>query len=85
MTGIEIRLDRKGVEKFRAYVADPDRPGRKLGSPTGTYEQALEWRHRALELKREAKQAAAEHRAAAALEKLEKALRGRGSHGSNSG
>lgn len=72
MTGIEVRLE------FRAYIYDPDRPSRKLGSPTGTYEQALDWRQRALKIiKQEAKQAAAERRAQAALENLEKTLRGR--------
>jgi hypothetical protein len=76
MTGIEVRLDREGRQWFRAYIYDPDRPGRKRESPTGTYERALERRRRALQTKREAKQAAAE-RAQAALAKLEKTLRGR--------
>ncbi len=76
MRGIERRAQ-KGGEAFRAYVADPARAGRKLTGPWGTYEQALEWRRRALNIKAEAKRAAREHRAQAALERLEGSLRGR--------
>jgi hypothetical protein len=55
LTGIEVRKFKKG-EKFRAYAADPSRPGRKIGSPWGTYEEAQEWRRRVLALKLDVKQ-----------------------------
>lgn len=75
MTGIELRTGRKGNEKFRAYVSDPARPGRKLTGPWGSYEQAVEWRRAALAIKSEAKQAARERRAQASLERLERSFR----------
>jgi hypothetical protein len=55
LTGIEVRKFKKD-EKFRAYATDPSRPGRKIGSPWGTYEEALEWRRKVLAVKLEAKQ-----------------------------
>jgi hypothetical protein len=72
MTGIELRIGRRGHEKFRAYVADPERPGRKVASPWGTYEQAVEWRGKALGIKAEAKRVARERRAQDALDRLER-------------
>ncbi len=74
LTGIELRRGRKGHEKFRAYVADPERPGHKLTGAWGTYEQALEWRRQALAIKEEAKRRAREERAQAALGRLERSL-----------
>jgi hypothetical protein len=74
MTGIELRVGRKGHEVFRAYVADPERPGRKLTGPWGTYEQATNWRQRALQIKGEAKARARDRREEAALAKLERSL-----------
>jgi len=78
LTAIEVRKGRRNGEAFRAYVADPDRPGRKLTGPWDTYEQALEWRRRALEIKAEAKQRAQEQRAANTLAQLERSLAERG-------
>jgi hypothetical protein len=72
MTGIELRIGRKGHEKFRAYVADPERAGRKVTGPWGTYEQAVEWRDKALAVKAEAKRVARQQRAQAALDRLER-------------
>jgi len=73
MTGIELRVGRNGYEKFRAYVADPGRPGRKVTGPWGTYEQAVEWRRKALRIKAEPKRVSREHRAQDALDRLERA------------
>ena len=56
----------KKAETFRAYVADPERPGRKVTGPWGTYEQAVDWRGKALGIKAEAKRVARERRAQAA-------------------
>ncbi len=78
LTGIEVRKGRKNHKKFRAYVADPDRPGRKLTGPWSTYEHAVEWRRRALAIKAEAKQRAQEQRAASTLAQLERSLTERG-------
>lgn len=55
LRGIEVRKFKKG-EKFRAYAADPTRPGRKINCPWGTYEEAVAWRKKALAMKLEAKQ-----------------------------
>jgi hypothetical protein len=70
LTGIETRNGRKGQEAFRAYVADPARPGRKLKGPWGPYEQAHEWRARALRVKADAKRRAQAKRTELALERL---------------
>jgi hypothetical protein len=78
MTGIELRTGSKGHEKFRAYVADPERPGRKLTGPWGTYEQAMEWRREALAIKAKAKRRARELHGRAALGRLERSLLHRG-------
>jgi hypothetical protein len=80
MTGIELRIGRKGHERFRAYVADPQRPGRKVTGPWSTYEHAVEWRRKALGIKAEAKRVAREYRAQAALDRLERSSQNRG-HG----
>lgn len=81
LTGIETRKGRKGQEKFRAYVADPARPGRKLTGSWGTYEQAQEWRSKALGIKAEAKRRAQEQRAERVLASLEGSLRESGESG----
>lgn len=74
LTGIETRKGAKGTEKFRAYVADPDRPGRKLTGPWGVFEEAEDWRRRALRIKAEAKRRVREQRTENALARLERSL-----------
>ncbi len=54
LTAIEVGKFKKG-EKFRAYAPDPMRPGRKIASAWGAYEEALEWRRNALAVKLDAR------------------------------
>jgi hypothetical protein len=74
LVGIETREGARGSQRFRAYVADPARPGRKLTGTWGTYEQALEWRRRAVAIKAEAKRRAQGKRTEGALASLERSL-----------
>jgi hypothetical protein len=74
LTGIETRKGRKGTETYRAYVSDPGWPGRKITGPWGTYDEAREWRRRALAVKAETKQRARQRRAEDALASLERSL-----------
>lgn len=73
LTGIEVRK-LKGGEKFRAYVADPTRPGRKISSPWGTYEEAKAWRRKVLGMKLEARQRKQKQRTDETLARIESAL-----------
>ena len=73
LTGIEARKFKKG-EKFRAYAADPTRPGRKINSPWGTYEEAIAWRSKVLAMKLEAKQRKQKQRTDETLARMESAL-----------
>jgi hypothetical protein len=74
LTGMETRGDRKGQGVFRAYVADPARPGRKLRGPWGSYDQAYEWRNRALRVKADAKHRTQVERTETTLERLASSL-----------
>jgi len=73
LTGIEVRKFKQG-EKFRAYAADPTRPGRKINSPWGAYEEAIAWRSRVLALKLAAKQRKQKQRTDETLARMESAL-----------
>lgn len=73
LTGIEVRKFKKG-EKFRAYAADPTRPGRKINSSWGTYEQAIGWRSKVLAMKLEAKQRKQKQRTDETLARMKSAL-----------
>lgn len=69
---LELRIGRRRHEKFRTYVADPERPGRKVASPWGTYEQAVEWRGKALGIRQGPSVLLASGRAQATLDRRER-------------
>lgn len=73
LTGIEVRKFKKG-ERFRAYAADPTRPGRKVSSPWGTYEEARTWRRKVLAMKLDAKQRKKTQRTDETLARMESTL-----------
>jgi hypothetical protein len=73
LTGIEVRKFKKG-EKFRAYTADPTRPGRKISSPWGTYEEAKAWRRKVLAVKLDARQRKKKQRTEETLARIDSAL-----------
>lgn len=73
LTGIEVRKFKKG-ERFRAYAADPTRPGRKISSPWGTYAEAKAWRMKVLAMRLEAKHRKQKLRTDETLARMESAL-----------